>query len=361
MARIVSFVVLVVILILIAALFIHVMANFILPLFLAVLLAILFRPLYDQAVAACRGHDRVAAALTTTAVLLIVLAPIFLIIFLAVVEAKDLYQSKPGEAIGLAQVSEATAAMAANLGLKVSAGDIENAVRERGQAWLAPAAVGTTQFVGGFLLGLVIMVVSLYYFLVDGAAMVRTMMRLSPLEEHYEQQLVDQFENITRAMVMATLLSALAQGLLAGIGFYLAGFQYVFLMTLLTMFLAMVPFVGAAAVWVPASLWLFFYEDRLLAALLLAGYGVAVVSSIDNVIKPWVLHGRSNLHPLLALLSVLGGVQALGPIGIFVGPMAVAFLYALLNMFQKEVTALEREAYAPADRCTCQGAAKPAK
>jgi predicted PurR-regulated permease PerM len=62
-----------------------------------------------------------------------------------------------------------------------------------------------------------------------------------------------------------------------------------------------------------------------------------VVSTVDNIIKPIVLHGQSKLHPLLALLSVLGGVGALGPIGIFVGPIAVAFLQAALTMLQTEL------------------------
>jgi predicted PurR-regulated permease PerM len=74
---------------------------------------------------------------------------------------------------------------------------------------------------------------------------------------------------------------------------------------------------------------------------LLALYGACVVSVADNIIKPIILHGQSNLHPLLALLSVLGGVRALGPIGIFVGPMAVAFLQALLNILNVELKNLE--------------------
>jgi predicted PurR-regulated permease PerM len=69
---------------------------------------------------------------------------------------------------------------------------------------------------------------------------------------------------------------------------------------------------------------------------------VSVVSTIDNIIKPIVLHGQSKLHPLLALLSVLGGVGALGPIGIFVGPIAVAFLQAALTMLQTELDSLSR-------------------
>jgi predicted PurR-regulated permease PerM len=87
-------------------------------------------------------------------------------------------------------------------------------------------------------------------------------------------------------------------------------------------------------------LWIYFVQERTAPAIILAIYCGGVVSSVDNIIKPLVLHGRSNIHPLLALLSVLGGVQALGPIGIIVGPMAVAFLQTLLEMINKEMTAL---------------------
>ncbi len=111
---------------------------------------------------------------------------------------------------------------------------------------------------------------------------------------------------------------------------------------LLTMVLALIPFLGAASVWVPVSLWLYLYEERTWAAVLLAAYGFLVVSMADNVVKPWVLHGRSKLHPLLALLSVLGGVQALGPIGILVGPMVVVFLQTLLNILNREMDALAK-------------------
>jgi hypothetical protein len=72
-------------------------------------------------------------------------------------------------------------------------------------------------------------------------------------------------------------------------------------------------------------------------AIILAIFCTIVVSGIDNVIKPFILHGQSKLHPLLALLSILGGVQVLGPVGILVGPMLVSFLQALLNMLRKEL------------------------
>jgi predicted PurR-regulated permease PerM len=109
----------------------------------------------------------------------------------------------------------------------------------------------------------------------------------------------------------------------------------------MTMLMSLVPIVGTASVWGSCALWLYFYEERGTAAVILAIWGFIAVSFADNIIKPYVLHGQSNLHPLLALLSVLGGIEALGLIGIFVGPMVVAFLQALLNILRGELDAMD--------------------
>jgi hypothetical protein len=122
----------------------------------------------------------------------------------------------------------------------------------------------------------------------------------------------------------------------------------VFLVMLTTM-CALIPFVGPAIVWVPVCLYLAIYEDRLIPALLLATWGLLVVATVDNVVKMFVLHGQSQLHPLLALLSVLGGVQALGPIGIVVGPMAVVLLQTLLGILQHELDRIDNEQVPVAD------------
>jgi predicted PurR-regulated permease PerM len=193
-----------------------------------------------------------------------------------------------------------------------------------------------------------VLLLGVYFFLVDGPKMITSLMRLSPLDDRHESELLDEFDRIARAVVVATLLSAVVQGMLAGIGFWMAGVGSVFLLIMLTILFALIPFVGAATVWVPVSLSLYFYEGRPVAAIILALYGAIIVSMADNVIKPLVLHGQSNLHPLLALLSVLGGVQVLGPIGILVGPMVVVFLQTLLNILNREMTSMDQRVQSPA-------------
>ena len=191
------------------------------------------------------------------------------------------------------------------------------------------------------LIGALVMIVAFYFFLLDGHSMIEAFKRLSPLDDEHEQELVAEFSSVSRAVVVATLLSAIVQGLLAGVGFYFVGLESIFLLTVLSAVLAMVPFLGAASVWVPCALYLYFVDNNLPAAIGLAVYGAAVVSMADNVIKPIVLHGHSKLHPLFAFLSVIGGVAALGPIGILIGPMIVAFLQTLLEILENEMKAMD--------------------
>ena len=209
------------------------------------------------------------------------------------------------------------------------------------RAALQPRFVKLTQASGIFVfqttVGLVILVIAVYFFLVDGPSMIRTLMRLSPLDDNYERQLLEQFDRTSRAVVLASILSALVQGLLAAIAFYFCGLKSVVLLFSVTSLMALIPFLGAASVWVPCALYLGAVDQRWPAAIMLAVYGALVVSSIDNVIKAYVLHGHSQLHPLFALLSVLGGVQVFGPIGILVGPMVVVFLQTLLEILNHEL------------------------
>ncbi len=205
---------------------------------------------------------------------------------------------------------------------------------------------GSVAFIVKLLVGITILLVSLYFFLVDGPGMIRSLMELSPLDDRYEAELLAEFDQTSRAIVLATILSAVAQGLTAGLAYFFLGAPSAFLLTALTMVCALIPFVGTAIVWVPVALFMAIYQDRVPQAIGLAAYAVLIVGTIDNLIKMLILHGQRQLHPLLALLSVLGGIQALGPIGILIGPLAVTLLQTTLSIFRRELTELNSTASA---------------
>lgn len=359
MPRVVSFLVLLAIVLLIGSVFFQVMAQFLLPLFLAAVLVVVFKPLHQWVTLKLPSYPRIAALATTLIILLIVLVPTSWLGWNAYVEGRGVFSFLEDEAERQRLVdlfndsTEQFKDSYENFAGKPF--DIKGLL-EQATGTVGGILISSVQLLLGLLVGLAIMSISLYYFLADGPAMIHAIMQLSPLEDTYERQLLDRFSDVSRAVVLATMLAAVLQGLVAGIGYYFAlpGEAPIFLLTTLTMVFAIVPFVGAAAIWVPTCAYLAFYGERIVAdqvvvgnwpvALILAGYCAVVVSNLDNVVKPWVLHGQTNLHPLLALLSVIGGVQALGPIGILVGPMLVAFLQALMNMLNHELKLLGKEA-----------------
>ncbi len=211
--------------------------------------------------------------------------------------------------------------------------------------YLRPQLISFTgdsvSFLVRLLIGSSVLLVSLYFFLCDGPGMVRTLMDLSPLDDRYEMELLAEFDRTARAIVVATILSAVVQGLAAGIGYYFAGVPSLVMLTAVTAICALIPFFGTGIVWVPVCIYLALYEERFVAAGVLALWGFLVVGTVDNLVKVFVLHGRSQLHPLLALLSVLGGIQTLGPIGIVVGPMAVTLLQTTLGIMRHELSQMK--------------------
>ncbi|MBX3422800.1 MAG: AI-2E family transporter [Pirellulaceae bacterium] len=231
-----------------------------------------------------------------------------------------------------------------------TAEDME-AVRRRVLEYVQPRLVSFTQSTGmitfHLVFGLLVLSLSTYFFLVDGPAMIHSLMLLLPMDMGHVRELLDEFVRTSRAVVLATLLAALAQGLTAGVGYAVAGIDYLVLLIMLTSIAALIPFVGPMAVWVPICIFLALVEQRYLAAGLLAAWGLLVVATIDNFVKAFVLHGQSQLHPLLALLSILGGIQALGPIGIVVGPMAVSLLQTLLSIVRRELVHFDTHGLAP--------------
>lgn len=351
MTRLVSFGVLLGLVVLFGFLSLRVLSSFLLPMLLAAMLVVIFGPLHRWIRGRTGWPDWAAAAVSTLLVVLIVLAPVSLVLFRAGGEAAAILRRPDGVRLDPHVLDGVVARFNDATGMQVTSDGVNTELKRLLEDWIGPVAARAPVVVGKVLLGAIVTIVSLFYFFADGGRMIEGVTRLVPLDRRYQWQLLAEFEEISRAVVSSILLAALVQAVLAGIGFYVAGLGKVFLLTLLTFFGALVPIAGAAIVWGAASLWLLLFAKSTWAAAGLALWGLCVVSTADNIVKPIVLHGQSKLHPLLALLSVLGGVGAVGPIGIFVGPIAVAFLQAALTMLQTELDSLSTGGEGPkADR-----------
>ncbi len=377
MPRVISFIVLLAIVLLVGAIFFQVMAQFFVPLFLACVLLVVFEPVHRWIGDRFPDWPRMSAMLTTVAIILLVVLPLVWLGFKAYVDF-DALLSRPvvadsadqngqpvakatpkpqaapitGTSNGLNPNEKEQAELTHNLKnlanrlvgnfanrahLKIDVATIEEFVNWV-SGFAAKILVTGVQSIIGAVVGLFILVIALYYFLADGPAMVEAVMAVSPLDRRYEHELLQRFAEVSRAVVVATLVAAITQGALAGIGytFALSAEAPIFLLMALTTVFALIPIFGAFAVWGCVCIWIYL-QGQPVPAIGLAIYCTIVVSLIDNIMKPLILHGQSKLHPLLALLSILGGIEVFGPVGILVGPMLVSFLQALLNMLRKEL------------------------
>ena len=249
------------------------MAQFIVPLFLACVLLVVFQPLHRWILSRLPSFPRVAALVTTILILSLVLLPLVWLGWNAYVELHALFAPKSGNVetaasanIELATPKDQTELAQDEVAFSERVNEIAMKIRDdiharspinipdqtvlnlvaSGKTFLAAKALSGVQSVIRILVGLAIMVIGLYYFLADGPAMIDTVMDLSPLDYEYEQELLARFGEVSRAVVVATLLSAVVQGTLAGIGysFALSPGSPIFLLTALTMATALVPFVA---------------------------------------------------------------------------------------------------------------------
>jgi predicted PurR-regulated permease PerM len=184
-----------------------------------------------------------------------------------------------------------------------------------------------------------LMLFVLFFMLRDGPRIAQAFVRMLPIETHLRGKLWRHLIDVTRAVFMGIGLTALVQGTLLGIGFAIAGLPSPLVFGVLGVLFALVPMVGTTIVWVPAALWLL-SQDQPYYAIFMVAWGVVVVGAVDNVLRPILISGRSEVPTLAVFIGVMGGLSAFGFIGLFLGPIVLGLLVALFR-FMSEALAPE--------------------
>jgi predicted PurR-regulated permease PerM len=184
-----------------------------------------------------------------------------------------------------------------------------------------------------FILHIFFLVVAIFFFFRDGARYARFLIQLLPLESHHQELVVSAFSKTVSAVMRGMFVTALVQGILAGVGFAVAGLPVPILLGLLTFVTSFIPFLGAASVWVSASVWLL-ADSQILWGIGLALYGAVIISGSDNVIKPLLIGEGTKLPVFLLFFTILGGLKLYGFLGIFLGPIILSLGMAFLSIYR---------------------------
>ena len=191
------------------------------------------------------------------------------------------------------------------------------------------------QFTAGtvaFFLHMFIMLYAMFFFLLDGRAMLDKILYYVPLAPKEEEQMVARFVSVTRATIKGSLIIGIVQGALAGLGLYFAGIGGAAFWGTVMAVLSIIPGVGTALVWVPAAIYLF-ATGHTTAAILLSVWCIAIVGTVDNVLRPWLVGRDTKMSDLLILLSTLGGLLMFGALGIVIGPIVAALFVTVWELY----------------------------
>jgi predicted PurR-regulated permease PerM len=173
-----------------------------------------------------------------------------------------------------------------------------------------------------------------FYFLVEGTAIVHKLKYLAPLRTHQEDILIDSLQRVARAVLFGSVLIAVLQGLTGALGLYIVGIPPLFWGSMMGL-AAFIPVLGTGLVWIPATMYMFFFGNWDWAVFLLL-WNVLVVTNIDTILRPMLMRKAAQVSPFYIFLSILGGIHAFGALGIFYGPLILSFLMVMLKIYSEE-------------------------
>ena len=180
-----------------------------------------------------------------------------------------------------------------------------------------------------------LMLLILFFLFKDGRQWLSVLYDLIPMEESHKSKILVRLDQTIRAVVKGVLVTAIVQGVLAGMAYVAIGVPFPMGLTALTIVLAPIPFGGTGLVWLPVALYLFLVgmTGKALAMLV---WGIGVVSMVDQFLRPWLIGQDVQIPVLLLVLSVLGGLALYGLLGLFIGPILVSLLMTAVQIYREE-------------------------
>lgn len=324
----------------------QIVAPFLKPLVWSAVLAIFFYPVYAKLLR--KTSPTWAALYCTVGVTVLLIVPALLVL---------LYAAR--EAIGAStQVQAAISTGSAGIPTHLTewimhrlpeawrSVDITEAIRQGAEkvgSYLATSVGSWLRNLFSFFLNLFILLFALFFMFRDGEQIVHALRHLIPFDAEIQKDMLEESRDLIFASVAVALLIAVIQGVLGGTAFALTGLGTPVFMGVLIAFFSIVPVVGSALIWVPAGLWLVFNGHWGKALLLVAICG-GVAGVADSLVRPLLMRNRTRLNDLLLFISILGGLDAFGLLGLVAGPTVLAAALGVFRVYMEHRDQIEKEA-----------------
>ena len=306
-------------------------------LIVAAILAHSFMPFYEKTLKWTGGRKGISSGLICLLVALIIFIPLILIGFLLYAEIQVAilnFSSDPGRITFFIDSFNNTVHSFSVFGktdvlgsLKIDSQTVSASLNN-----LVSLIQGIYKGVGYWVLMTFIFFFCLFYLLIDGKRIVQRTMELSPLKDKYEKTLMDKFYSISRATIKGTFFVSAIHGFIGAVVFFLLGISFPIILGIFMMIAAIIPGVGAGVAWFAIGLVIILlgYFSK---GLLIIVIGMPIIFFLDNILRPKIIGRDSKMHPILILLSTLGGIEFFGIYGFIIGPLLMSFCVALWEIY----------------------------
>lgn len=304
---------------------------------LALIFAYIFNPLY-KVFYRYNKRKNLSSAIVTVFVLLLLIIPTVFLVSKMISQASSTIKSvsKGSSIYSEFQIDLLSEKLSGLTGMEINLeAYLEYVLTRAGKFILEDKAPALINHAADIIIGVFIMFFIMFYVFRGGRGFYEEIKELIPLKRHYKIKLFSEIENMLHAVLFGQVVTSIVQGVLCGIGLYVAGVPNALFWTFITILIGFIPFIGTPVVFVPASVYLMLHE-QVGAGIGLLVYGFIIVMNIDNVIKPKIIGSRANVHPVLVLLGVIGGLKVFGFIGLLVGPIIMSLLIIFLRIYSSE-------------------------
>ena len=326
-----------------------ILSPFFYPIMWAVILTATFYPLYQKLLAILKERRQLGAAIMTVMVMAIAVLPALYLIFLGINEAVQAYETAAqwfregrlrelGVAISQLPVIGGVSQEVFGRLILANSGQLESSVLEGGKAvssFLLAQGADLAKNAFLFVTDFLVMVFTLFFLFRDGDRFYKGLYEAIPLDPDHKLKMFERMNGTIGAVMQGTLLTALAQGTVAGLAYWALGVRFSIFLGALSAVFSLLPFGGTALIWIPVAIYLFF-AGSILKGCLMIGIGAGLVGLLDNLLQPFLIGNKAQLPMLFLFFASLGGLASFGLLGLFLGPIILAVLLETFRIYQDE-------------------------
>lgn len=207
-------------------------------------------------------------------------------------------------------------------------------VLKRSSNWLLSGATILVKGTTSFIVSLFVIIITMFFFFVDGKKMLERLMYLSPLPNAYDQEIFQKFRTVSYTTILSTFVTAGAQGAIGAIGFAIVGFP-AFLAGIMVALLSLLPYLGSMLFYVPVGLY-YLLVGQIWQGIFVLLWGAIIIGNVDNIIRAYMIKGKAQVNPIFVVFSILGGVALFGFWGVVLGPLVIAIAVTIFHIYELE-------------------------